>query len=38
MKHIAILFIIVLAGCQLSSVKTSVVSDDNLSTEHGHKH
>ncbi len=37
MKHITILFIIMLAGCQLSSVKPSV-TDVNGSTEHGHEH
>ena len=37
MKHITILFIIMLAGCQLSSLKPSV-TDDNVSKEHGHEH
>ena len=38
MKQIAILFIIILAGCQSFSVKSSVIPNDNLSTEHGHRH
>ena len=38
MKHLVILFIVILAGCQSFSVKPSVMSNDKLSTEHGHTH